>query len=122
MSEDTPSTIKYVQETMIEYFQLKLDYYKLTGAEKAAAVISTIVILIVLLVLGFFTYLFLMIALGIWASSYFQSATTGFLSIFLFHLILLIIIWLFRKPLLERPILNSVINSILNDLEKKKKK
>lgn len=107
----------------------QLDDLRINGAEKAAAASSSTFSWAIIGVVGFFTYL----SFVLWAPFYIahlyvrhisvegNAILFGYSSVFLFHLLILLFLLLFRKRLLQKKMYNKVFEAIFYMGEQSKK-
>jgi hypothetical protein len=118
MLDDLDNAKKEIQE----YLEVKLDLIKLQAAESLSRILSSALSMAIIFFLLFLILLFISIGAGFFFASYLQSSGLGFLCVAGFYIVLLIIILLFRKKIIERPVIRSVVKlsfSIFGDHEKK---
>jgi len=117
MLEDINSIKKDIQE----YIEVKVDLVRLHMTEQVSRIFSSAVNAAVIAYLLLFTLLFLSFAAGFFLGSLFNSNELGFLCVAGFYFLILIIFLLFRKQLIERPVIEAVIKLFFpkfNDDEK----
>ncbi|MFO8087815.1 MAG: hypothetical protein R6T91_08480 [Bacteroidales bacterium] len=96
------------------YISSRILLLKIEGTEKLSDTLAVIFKKIILLMfLGSFV-LFLSIALALWLGELFESYIIGFLLLAGIHFLLLIILFIFRKPLLERTIKDEIVQTIFH--------
>lgn len=113
----TEEFVEKVKLQLEEYISLRLELFKTTFTEKVAKSVSKLVTTLVLMVLAFFTVLFLSLVAGFYFGGLFNSLIYGFVVVALFYLLLFLIIVAFRKPLIQSPVINSIITIIYEDNE-----
>ncbi len=111
MSEQ-PSFFKDLKIIILDYFEAKIDLYKIGAYEKVAKVSAVLISSFIIAMLCFFLLLFLSISAGFFFAQLLHSNALGFLIIFGIYLILLLILIIFRKKLLEKYIANKVIEQL----------
>lgn len=94
------------------YISSRILLLKIEGTEKLSETLAIIFKKIMLLMfLGSFV-LFLSLAAAFWLSKIYESYFIGFLIIAGVHLLLLLILYILRKPLLERSIKNDIVQTV----------
>lgn len=103
-----------LKEDISIYARLKIRLLKLTAIERTARVFSVLSHGIILLLLTFFTFLFLFTALGFYLGDLLGSAALGFLIIGgLYLLLTLVALW--SKNGIRIRLMNILINAIMAD-------
>jgi len=116
MSEQ-PSFFQELKQLVIDYFEAKIQLYKIGAYEKIAAVTAVFFSSIIILLFGSFLLFFFCICLGFYIGELLNSNALGFLIVFGIYLLLFIMIILFRKKLLEKFIVDKVIESLFEKKE-----
>ena len=103
-----------------QYVDLKAEYYRLSFVEKVSVLVGKVVLLIFTALLGLallmllimLVYNLLMAWIGIgWVVSLIEIG---------FILLLMAVVWVFRKPLIIGPVAGSVIRSLMEQDDKGK--
>ena len=103
-----------------QYVDLKAEYYRLSFVEKVSVLVGKVVLLIFTALLGLallmllimLVYNLLMAWIGIgWVVSLIEIG---------FILLLMAVVWVFRKPLIIDPVAGSVIRSLMEQDDKGK--
>jgi hypothetical protein len=105
MIEDINSIRKDVQE----YLDIKVDLIRLHTAESISRMMSSVITSVIVGYLLFFILVFLSFAAGFYFGSVFNSNELGFLLVAGFYMILLLSFLLFRKKIVERPVIKSIM-------------
>lgn len=103
-----------------EYISSRLLLLKVEAIEKLSAALSVVFKRIILFILAGLVFFFTSIAVAIWIGEVYNSYITGFLAIAGFYLLILLILFIFRKQLLEKNIKDDVIRTIFQDTNKQK--
>lgn len=119
MENKTFTPIEKLATDVKKYIELKLEAQKISSSSGAGTGVGYMVWGVVLAVLLYFTYIFVNIALAVVVADYFDSLTIGFGLVACLHLILPILLLLFRKPIV-RKIRNVVAGSLVGDTIKRK--
>lgn len=110
--EDRVSFFAEVKQLIADYLEARLKLLKIGAYEKIAKVTAVLFSSIIITLLGFFLLFFLSISAGFYLGMLLNSNALGFLIIFGIYLILFIIIFVFRKKLLEKFIVDKVIKRL----------
>ena len=107
-------------DTIKQYVDLKAEYYRLSFVEKVSVLVGKVVLLIFTALLGLallmllimLVYNLLMAWIGIgWMVSLIEIG---------FILLLMAVVWVFRKPLIIDPVAGSVIRGLMEPDDKEK--
>ena len=119
---DQPSFFTELKQIIIDYFEAKIRLYKVSAYEKIARVTAVFFSSIILALLFFFTIFFLSIAGGFYFGELLKSNTLGFLIIFGVYVLALIIVMIYRKKLIEKPLIDKIIEQLFHESENEKDK
>lgn len=115
MKENLTDTIKGLYANGKRWLELEIEYAKLTATEKVTVLMSTLIFGAVCLLLGMVVLILLSFALvNVFES--FLSPALSYLCIAGILLILIIALFLLRKPILENPI-SRLISKLILDLK-----
>jgi hypothetical protein len=98
-----------IKKDLEEYINLQLDSIKLHSAESVSKILTKTAKLVVIGYLLLFILLFASVATGFYIASIFGSDALGFLIITLFYLLLLVVFIMFRKKIVDRPIIKGIL-------------
>jgi len=98
-----------IRKDIQEYIEVRLDLLKLQAAEKISKIISNTAVAIILILLLSLILFFLSFAAGYFMASVLNSNVLGFLCVAGFYLLLMLIILIFRKKIIDRPVIKSVV-------------
>ncbi len=120
MKERLSDEINEVKDDFEEYVKSQVDLVKLQTAESVSKLVSGLLINMVLFYVFFFVLLFASIAIALWLDRLFESRSLGFIIVAGFYFIFGLLFLLFRKRIIEKPVIKSVIqlffpNYISND-------
>lgn len=96
-----------------EFLTLKLEYAKLTTAEKLSVLFAMVAVALVLLLLGMGALLFLSISLAQWMAQAIGTAWS-YAIIGGFYLVLMAVVIIFRKALFVNPVARFISRLILS--------
>lgn len=114
---DQPSFFSEIKQMLVDYFEAKIQLYKIGAYEKIAKITALLFSSIIITLLGIFLLLFLSISGGFYFGGLLSNNALGFLIIFGIYLVLFIVIVLFRKKLLEKYIMDKVIEQLFEKEE-----
>ncbi|SFE68817.1 hypothetical protein SAMN05518672_10974 [Chitinophaga sp. CF118] len=99
-----------------EYLETRLDLIKLQAAGKLSKALSLFFSLLLAFLLFFFVIVFLGMVVGFWIGEMTHSYTIGFSCSAGLFVFLLVIILLFKKPLIQRPLSNMLIVELMSEI------
>ncbi|MGM0612998.1 MAG: hypothetical protein ACQESM_05790 [Bacteroidota bacterium] len=103
------------------YISSRILLLKIEGTERVSKTLAVLLKRIVLLMfLGSFVF-FLSVAIGLYIGDLYNSYVIGFFIVAGLHLLFLLLLYLFRKPLLERPVKDEIVRTAFKDVNDKKK-
>jgi hypothetical protein len=98
-----------IKKDVLEYLEVRLNQIRLHTAENLSRMLTSTANIVIIGYLLFFILLFLSIAAGYFFADLFNSNQLGFLSIAGFYILILVLFLLFRKRIVERPIIHAMI-------------
>lgn len=104
-----PDDINSIKKDIQEYIEIKLDLIRLHTAENISRILSSAVNATIIGYLLLFILLFLSFAGGYFFGSLLHSTELGFLCVAGFYLLVLILFIVFRKHIVERPIIKAIL-------------
>lgn len=110
MKEELNEEFKEAKYDFEEYAKARIDLIKLHSAESISRFLSGLITKMVLYYLFFFVLLFASLATAFWLEKILNSRVLGFIIIAVFYLTLGILFMSFRRKLIEKPIIQSVIH------------
>ncbi|WP_418264461.1 competence protein [Flavobacterium faecale] len=105
--EELKENAEHIQEEVKSYFENSLAYYKLKIFKlimKSSVTILKIMLIVVSFIL---VLLFGSFALAFALSNYFESYALGFLAVMVLYVFITVFLFLFRRKLIEGPILKK---------------
>ena len=115
MPEQEKSNIDNLIDHTEEYLKTRQELSKLTVAEKASIVASSLFSSVVIFGLFFFTVVFASIALAFALAKMFGDTMYGFLAVTGFYFLAGILLLANRKKWMEVPVMNMVIKNFLKN-------
>ncbi|MDA3911471.1 MAG: phage holin family protein [Bacteroidales bacterium] len=97
------------------YISSRILLLKVEAIEKVSDAISVVFKRIILFIIAGLVFFFASIAVAIWIGELYNSYIIGFFAIAAVYFLILIILFVFRKQLLEKNIKNDVIRTLFND-------
>lgn len=104
-------------ENVKEYVNNRIDQLKLSSAEKTAKLISNFIAVLVVVLLVVFFILFGAVALSLYMGEVLGAMYWGFLFTGGLLLLFALITWVFRKTILQFPIMNALIQQLFTENE-----
>ena len=114
--------INDLRKDILEYIEVKLDLIRLHTAENLSRIFSNVATIAVIGYLLFFIILFISFAAGFYIGSLLDSNELGFLCVAGFYTLLLILFLVFRKQIVERPVIKAMVRLFFPKFEDDEKK
>ena len=111
-SDKNVESIAQLVEVLKHYLGLQAEYVKLDVVDKVVRLLTAATLAIVLLLVLIGAMLFLCFGIAHWLSGY-VGTTASYLIVAAVHLLLLFLIILFRKPLIEKPLVRFLAKVLL---------
>ena len=111
MEKEPEKLLNEFKEHLSSFIGLKLELLKLNAYERVAKIIAILSHSLILMLLAFFTVLFIFIALGFFLGELLHSVSLGFLLVAVIYIILFLIVFYDKKGV-QTIIMNIVINAI----------
>lgn len=115
MKESISDQIKSIFDNGISWIKLEVEYAKLTAAEKITVLLSTLILGAICFLLGMVVLILLAFSL-VDCFKDFMSPSLACLSVSAILIFLILLIFIFRQPLLENP-LSRLISKLLLDIK-----
>ncbi len=109
LRNDFKDLLVEVKEDLEDYLNKRIDLVKLHLVEELAHAISGLALKAGILFLFFFGFLFVSLAFAFFIGELLNSAALGFLIIAAFYFLIALIFYLFRKKLIEKPVIQALI-------------
>jgi hypothetical protein len=107
--KDTIEKVEGLTEHAKEYINTRVELTKLRIAEKTSLVIGDLIAIAIVILLFLLVVIFGSVA-GAWAlSEWLGKPSLGFLIVAGFYLLLGIIVWAVRGPVIRFPVMNAII-------------
>ena len=111
-SDNNVETIAQLFEVLKHYLGLQKEYVKLDVIDKVVRLLKATALAILFFLIGVAVMMFLSFAFACWLSTYIGFALS-FLAVALFHLILLILFIVYRRPWIEKPLVRFLADLLL---------
>ena len=114
--------INDLRKDILEYIEVKLDLIRLHTADNLSRIFSNVATIAVIGYLVFFIIFFISFAAGFFIGSLLDSNELGFLCVAGFYTLLLILFLVFRKQIVERPVIKAMVRLFFPKFEEDEKK
>jgi len=114
--------INDLRKDILEYIEVKLDLIRLHAAENLSRISSNIATMAIIGYLLFFIILFISFAAAFYIGSLLDSNELGFLCVSGFYTLLLFLFLIFRKQIVERPVIKAIVRLFFPKFEDDEKK
>jgi hypothetical protein len=101
--------ITNIKNDLQEYIEVRFDLIKLHVAENLSRIISNATTVAIIGFFLFFIFFFLSFAAGYYFAQVMNSNVLGFLSVAGFYFLLMLVFLVFRKRIVERPIIKAIV-------------
>jgi len=101
--------ITNIKNDIQEYIEVRFDLLKLHLAENLSRLISNATTVAIIGLFLFFIFFFLSFAAGYYFASILKSNELGFLLVAAFYFLMMLIFLVFRKRIVERPIIKAIV-------------
>lgn len=95
-----------------DYVNTRIEYVKLTTAEKSAAVIANLIAGFIIAVFFIFFIVFVSISLSIGLGEWIGKPWAGFLIVAFIYLLVGVIVWAARGTIIQLPVMNALIQQL----------
>ncbi len=109
MDKSLKEDINTSKDDFQNYLEARLDMMRLNLAENFSKMISGFIIKTVVLVIFLFAMLFISFAVAGWLNSELNYPGIGFIIVAGFYLLSILVFWLLRHKLIEKPIIQTMI-------------
>ena len=109
----TTDSIKLLIDKSKDFLETKIELTKLKTIDKSADVLSTVVVMVAMLFIGFLLVLFISLAAAIYLGELLGHAYYGFSIVGGFFALLLLLIYVQREKWIKNPISNGLITKML---------
>ena len=113
-SEKNVETLTQLIEQLKDYAELQKEYQKLNIIEKVVRLLTVAALALVLFLIGVAVLLFVAFGLASWLSGW-MGWTAAFFLVAGIHLLLLLIVVMFRRTWIERPLVSFLANLLMEE-------
>lgn len=113
------SIFSQIKNDLTEYVEVKFAYFKLSGYEGLAKLVSILSYQLVKILLILFLFLFVFLSLGLFLGEVLNSNALGFSIVAVIYLIIIGALIYFQKNIKDK-IMNSILSSLMNMNEEDK--
>ena len=99
-----------------DYVKAEIDLIRIELTEKLSDILATVVTRFVLYIALILPVIFAFLALGYYLSALLESKALGFLSVTGIMIVILLLLFVLRKPLIKGPIQDSLIKGLSETL------
>ncbi len=96
-----------------QYGKTTLELLKLKTLDKSADVVSNLVSWLIVLIFAVLFFLILNIGVALWIGELLNKSYYGFFVVAGFYALLVLVLGVFRKQLIKKPLNNSIIKQVL---------
>jgi hypothetical protein len=111
--------IEYIAQFVEEakhWFELKTKYSRLSAVDKIVRILTALLLFVVISIILVIFMLFLSFALAKVMADVFDSEVIGYLCVSAVYLLLLIVVYLSRHALIERPLVHFLMSVLAEDV------
>lgn len=113
--EERKEILEELFERIESYVQINVQLYKLRAVELVAESTSTVVSKILIALVAILFFLFLNIGIAIWLGSVLATPYAGYFIVSGFYLLVLIMLFIFRKNMFKKSIAESIMHKFAKD-------
>ena len=110
--ENKASTIENLFENVGQYSKTSFELYKHKAIYEIASLTSTLAVRLILTIVVALVSLFISIGIAFWLSDIFGNSYSGFFIVSIVYFLVWIVLFIFRKSFIKKPISNMVIKSM----------
>ncbi len=112
-SDKNVETIAQLIEVLKHYVGLQTEYAKLNTIDKVVRLFTAIALAILFIIIAVAVLLFFWLGISLWLANY-MAMPFAFLLVSAAHLVLLILVYIFRKPWIERPLVRFLAGILMS--------
>lgn len=117
---DKETFFSELKNLIVDYLQNRLELARLATFEKIAKIVAILFSGMILTILLFFSVLFISIVGGLFFSKLLDSILWGFTIIAGVYILLFVVLFIYRKTLIEKYIINTVIAVLMDEEDEEK--
>ena len=111
-----------IKKDILEFIEVRLDLIKLHTAENLSRIFSNVATIAIAGYLLFLIIIFLSFAGGFFIGSRLGSNELGFLCVAGFYLIVMLVFLIFKKQIIEKPVIKTMVRLFFPKFEDDEKK
>jgi hypothetical protein len=111
--EERKELIEELFEKTEEYVKTNIQLAKYKAADKTGEIVGSLVAKATMVILGFFFLLMINIGIAFWLGQVLGRDHYGFMIVAGFYALLTLLVYIFRKAIIQTPISNTIITQIL---------
>lgn len=112
-SDKNVETIAQLIEVLKHYLGLQTEYVKLDAIDKVVRLLTAATLAVIFFLILIAVFMYFSFAVAFWLSTY-TGMATAFLIVSGFHVLLLILFFIFRKPWIEKPLVRFLAGLLLS--------
>jgi hypothetical protein len=109
----TTDSIKTLIDKSKDYLETKIELTRLKTIDKSADILSSVIVMVSVLLLGFFFVMFVSIAVALVVGKWLGAYYYGFFIVGGFYAFILLLIFIQREKWIKTPIANGLISKML---------
>jgi hypothetical protein len=109
MNESIKEEFKETKEEVQEYINARIDLVKLNAAESLSKVLSGFIVKMTIFFILFFAILFVSLAFASWLDAWLGVSGVGYFIVGGMYVLFILVFWAMRQVLIERPIIQSIV-------------
>ncbi|MCR4958473.1 MAG: phage holin family protein [Prevotella sp.] len=113
-SDKNVETIAQLIEALKHYLGLQTEYVKLDVIDKVVRLLTTATLSVLLFLILIVVLLFASLGLAFWLSKHI-GLTSAFLAVAAMHAFILLLVYAFRRPWIERPLVRYLARLLMKD-------
>lgn len=113
-SDKNVETIAQLIEALKHYLGLQTEYVKLDVIDKVVRLLTTATLAILLFLILIVVLLFASLGLAFWLSKHI-GLTSAFMAVAALHAFVLLLVYAFRRPWIERPLVRYLARLLMKD-------
>jgi hypothetical protein len=115
--ESTATNVEGLYDQARKYTEDSLELYKLQAIDRTAVILSSIVARSALALIVVLFTLFINVGISLYLGTLLGALYLGFLVLSGFYVIIGVIVYFFKKEMIEKPIANLVIGALMQSTE-----
>lgn len=113
--EERKEILEDLFERVESYIKINVQIYKLRAVEVVAEAASSIMANILIAIIAILFFMLLNVGIAIWLGSLLNSPSHGYFILSGFYLVILILLWMFRKNMFKKSVTGGIIKQFEKD-------